>query len=206
MKRAAHLRRAHELLRSQQAFETKRFGGGVTVDASGEVVGGVWPYKPILKPPYPNIKIENVLIAVRLGTWAEREYMKHETGKPLDINKAARLFSNGIKEEMQKGKGVQIGSSGEVCSSCISQMRLDNEGNKMTQIFTEIKCNEMPSESKQHLIAEELQYALDHSIFENVNFEIYNKFNGVNEINPKYISNKKKVGLSVTAMNSLMRV
>lgn len=197
MKHAAHLQRARQLLKPQETLGyTKSFG---IVDS--------WPPQPILKPPSPTIKIENVLIAVRLGARVEKEYMKLGTpARPLDINKAARLFSSDIKEEMQKGKGVQIGSSGEACTQCISQMRLDNEGNKRTQIFTEIKCNKMPSESQQDLIADALEYAIENCIFENVNFEIYNKFNGVNQINQKYILNKKEVGMSVTAMNSLMRV
>jgi len=205
MKQAAHLQRAHQLLKSQEALGYTKSFGKLIVDESGNIVGG-WAPGRILKPLSPTIKIENVLIAVRLGTRAEKEYMKLETGKPLDISKVARSFSSEIKEEMQKGKGVQIGSSGEACTRCMSQMRLDNEGNKMTQIFTEIKCNKMPSESQQDLIANALEYAIESCIFENVNFEIYNKFNGVNQINQKYVLNKNKVGLSVTAMNSLMRV
>ena len=208
MKQAAHIRRAQELLTAPALGDTKRFGH-VIVDASGKIVGGGWPPRErMLEPQYPpppGIIIENVLIAVRLGKRGEKRFMEFETRQqPLDIKKTGRIFIKGIREEMQKGKSVQIGRSGESCSSCISQIHLDNEGNEMTQIFTDIKCNKMPSESEQDLIAGELEYALLHSIFDKHNFETYHKFNGVNQINPDYILNKKKVGFSVTAMNSLM--
>lgn len=208
MKQAAHLRRAHKLLTTPALADTKRFGR-VIVDASGNIVGGGWPPRepgPILKPQYPTgIIIENVHIAVRLGKRGEKRFMELETRQqPLDIKKTGSIFIKGITEEMQKGKSVQIGRSEGSCSSCISQMRLDNEGNEMTQIFTDIKCNKMPSESEQDLIAGELEYALMNSIFNNLNFETYHKFNGVNQINPDHILNKKKVGFSVSAMHSLM--
>ena len=74
-----------------------------------------------------------------------------------------------------------------------SQIRLDNEGNRITQVFTDIKCNKMPSQRQHDLIVSCLEYAIDHSMFTERCFsKCYHKFNGVNQINPEYILNEEE--------------
>ena len=146
----------------------------------------------------PKIIVENVVIATRLGRWGEKQYTKREIRQPFDIKETGRIFVQDVLKNRNRGDGMVA-----VCSSCISQIRLDNEGNKTTQIFTDIKCSKMPSEHQQYLIANNLAYALRHSIFEEHNFKSYHKFNGVNQINPEDILNKEEVGFPITAMHKV---